>query len=276
MKNPTDKNTEDTGKNKILIIKTEASGDVLRTTFVLEYLSNQYDIYWFTSFKNKDLIDSNLAKVVVDFKEISDLYFERVYSLEEDFEILSNLSNNINYKEIVGCFLRETDIDYSAPDETWFDMSVISKYGLEKANLLKMENKLCFQEMVSKIFGFNFSGQKYNNLNFNAYDSIVSGDIAIGKMAGEKWPNKNWAYYDELKEKLESMGFVVNFLPNRETIKQHISDIRSHKLIISGDSLPMHIATALGINSVSIFTCTSPAEIYGYGFINKIISKVLL
>jgi hypothetical protein len=26
---------------------------------------------------------------------------------------------------------------------------------------------------------------------------------------------------------------------------------------------------------VSIFTCTSPAEIYGYGFINKIVSKDL-
>src|SRR5206468_10599543 len=37
----------------------------------------------------------------------------------------------------------------------------------------------------------------------------------------------------------------------------------------------MHLALGSGVRCVSIFTCTSPWEIYGYGLQKKIVSAVL-
>lgn len=37
----------------------------------------------------------------------------------------------------------------------------------------------------------------------------------------------------------------------------------------------MHIATALEIPSIALFTCTSPIEIYDYNLITKIVSLKL-
>ena len=45
--------------------------------------------------------------------------------------------------------------------------------------------------------------------------------------------------------------------------------------MVSGDTLTMHLALALKIPSVGIFTCTSPSEIFGYERMEKIISPKL-
>ncbi len=44
---------------------------------------------------------------------------------------------------------------------------------------------------------------------------------------------------------------------------------------MGGDSLPMHFALGAGIRCVSLFTCTSPWEIFGYGVQKKIVSPLL-
>ena len=86
---------------------------------------------------------------------------------------------------------------------------------------------------------------------------------------------KKWAYYDELKEELESEGLKVNILQSRQTLLEHLLDVQGHRCLVSGDSLPMHLALGSGVRCVSIFTCTSPWEIYEYGLQEKIVSPVL-
>jgi ADP-heptose:LPS heptosyltransferase len=44
---------------------------------------------------------------------------------------------------------------------------------------------------------------------------------------------------------------------------------------VSGDSLPMHLALGSGVRCVTLFTCTSPWEIYDYGLQHKLISPRL-
>ena len=86
---------------------------------------------------------------------------------------------------------------------------------------------------------------------------------------------KNWAYYDVLKGMLERQGLVVNELPERPTLREHLGDIAGHRCLVSGDSLPMHLALGAGIRCVTLFTCTSPWEIFDYGLQRKIISPLL-
>ena len=258
----------------ILIIKTGAAGDVLRTTFVLNTLSKVFNVYWLTDKLCVPLINSNLANVVTDISELKDIEFDTVYSLEEDITLLSQMQT-LTYTNLIGCYINEGTVTYSSPNEIWFDISLVSKFGIKAANEAKYNNVLTFQEMISGIFNIPFNSEPYNELEYDTADSPYKADIAIAPTAGNKWPNKNWLYYDELIELLKQDGYSINILPQRDSIKQHIADIAAHKLVICGDSLPMHIATALKIPSVALFTCTSPIEIYDYNLITKIVSNQL-
>jgi len=86
---------------------------------------------------------------------------------------------------------------------------------------------------------------------------------------------KTWAYYDELKNELEAAGLKMNILKGRPTLLEHLADVQGHRCLVSGDSLPMHLALGSGVRCVSIFTCTSPWEIYDYGVQTKIVSPLL-
>ena len=72
-----------------------------------------------------------------------------------------------------------------------------------------------------------------------------------------------------------SMGYKVNYLPMRDSLLEHIGDVKNHRFLVSGDTLPMHIALGSGIKCITLFTCTSPWEIYDYGIQKKIISPLL-
>jgi ADP-heptose:LPS heptosyltransferase len=86
---------------------------------------------------------------------------------------------------------------------------------------------------------------------------------------------KKWAYYEELKQQLEDRGLIVNVLPKRSSLLEHLSDVRNHQCLVGGDSLPMHFALGSGTRCVTLFTCTSPWEIYDYGIQKKIVSPLL-
>ena len=67
----------------------------------------------------------------------------------------------------------------------------------------------------------------------------------------------------------------MNFLPKRASLLEHLADVRNHACLVGGDSLPMHFALGTGTRCVTLFTCTSPWEIYDYGLQTKIISPLL-
>jgi hypothetical protein len=54
-----------------------------------------------------------------------------------------------------------------------------------------------------------------------------------------------------------------------------MGDVRNHRCLVGGDSLPMHLALGTGTQCVTIFNCTSPWEIYGYGLQTKVVSPLL-
>src|SRR4029077_18066525 len=93
--------------------------------------------------------------------------------------------------------------------------------------------------------------------------------------AGVVWPMKKWAFYRELKERLEDERLTVNILPDRTSLVEHLADVRNHRCLVGGDSLPMHFALGTGTPCVTLFTCTSPWEIHHYGLQTKIVSPLL-
>lgn len=259
----------------VLIAKLGASGDVIRTTSLLARLPGS--ITWLTEAKNKALLEG----LPVDLRCFS--WDEKESCRDKPYDLTINLEDTPEVAEFVGSLTRQKmwgaqldangRLTYTPDSRDWFDLGVISQHGRGRADQLKLANRATYQELIFSGLGLQFSGERY--FLPDTPRSPLQGDVAIASEAGPVWPMKKWSYYKELAECLQGEGIAVNFLPPRPSILQHLADVRGHRCLLSGDSLPMHFALGSGIRCVSLFTCTSPWEIYDYGLQEKIVSPLL-
>lgn len=127
--------------------------------------------------------------------------------------------------------------------------------------------------MIFEGLGSRFEGDRY--CLPEPTETSLKGDVAIAAQAGPIWPMKRWAYYDELERIMKRNGLIVNVLPKRSSLLEHLGDVWNHRCLVSGDTLPMHLALGSEVRCVSLFTCTSPWEIHDYGLQRKIVSPLL-
>jgi len=259
----------------ILIIKIGATGDVVRTTPLLRRLNG--DITWLTAAKNISLLKgmkNNLRCVSWQERErLPDIKYDLIINLEDSLEVGRYL-DTLEFKQLFGAYVDpENNLRYTDDSRRWFDLSLISSYGKDQADRLKFRNRQTYQELVFDGLGLRFAGETY--LLPKPVETGLSGDVAIAAEAGPVWPMKKWAYYDELKQHLEGLGLTVNVLPKRPSLLEHLSDVRNHRCLVGGDSLPMHFALGTRTQCVTLFTCTSPWEIHDYGVQKKIVSPLL-
>jgi heptosyltransferase-2 len=259
----------------ILIMKLGASGDVIRTTPLLRVLPGE--IHWLTDDRNAALLSGveQIALTIPWSKRdvLNGKRYDLVLNLE-DSAPAAQVLQQLTFDELFGAYLDDSDtLTYTENSQPWFDLSLISRFGKERADQLKLKNRTTYQEMIFQGLGYSFKGERY--LLPRPIPTDLAGDIAFAPNSGPVWPMKNWAYYDGLKCRFEQQGLVVNTLPTRASILEHLGDIQNHRYLVSGDSLPMHMAMGSGIKCASIFICTSPWEIYGYGLQRQIVSPAL-
>ncbi|MGH7950543.1 MAG: glycosyltransferase family 9 protein [Limisphaerales bacterium] len=259
-----------------LILKLGATGDVVRTTPLL-LTRFRDDVSWITADKNLPLLKNlrqNLRCVSWENREIvCDKKYDLVINLEDTLDVAQFLKT-IRFKNLFGAYANANDeLLYTDDSRGWFDLSLISRFGRNNADKLKFQNRRTYQELIFHGLGFPFLDEPYFLPKPTKTD--LSGDVAISPAAGPVWPMKNWTYYDDLKSELEREGLTVNVLPKRATLLEHLGDVRNHRVLVGGDSLPMHFALGVGVRCVTVFTCTSPWEIHDYGLQRKIISPLL-
>ena len=259
----------------VLISKIGATGDVVRTTPLLRVLSGH--ITWLTAAKNRVLLEGlkdGLRCVSWEEREsVLDASYDLAINLEDTLDV-AQFVKTVRCSEIFGAYVNSDDrLKYTENSRRWFDLSLISSYGRQEADRLKFLNRQSYQELIFTGLGFSFSGERY--LLPEPIETKLSGDVGIAADAGPIWPMKKWAYYEELKQRLEDQGLTVNVLPKRSSLLEHLSDVRNHRCLVGGDSLPMHLALGTGTRCITLFTCTSPWEIYDYGVQKKIVSPLL-
>jgi len=264
--------------NNILICKTGALGDVVRTTPILRVING--NIFWLTSKEAAELLPKLETLKILTPNEIDTLKninFDIVLNLEEDVELAKFLTR-LRYKKLIGVYydFESNKLSYTDESKEWYDMSLISKYGKEKADLLKWENKKTYQEILFSMIGKKFNGEEYL-LNYEVLpvQKKARKVVAIEKRAGKVWPMKVWPYYDELKAKIEKEGYKVIVLRQRDTLIEYIKDIDEADILICGDTLAMHLGIYLRKKVIALFLCTSPWEIYDYGRVVKIVNPFL-
>jgi heptosyltransferase II len=261
---------------KTLIIKLGATGDVVRTTPLLHTIDGE--IHWLTSSCNVDILPNNCTALTRVFSIENDLslltqqYYQHVFSLDESPAVLAVL-NVLDFESLSGVYRTENGLVYTDTASEWFNMSLISALGRERADRLKLTNRKSYQELLFGIAAQQFKGERYwINL---PETSPKRKRVGIEKRAGERWPGKAWNGYDALACILETTGYEVLFFSERNTLMDYLQDIGNCNYIISGDTLAMHVGLACGLPTLAIFTCTAPWEIYDYGILHKVVSTAL-
>lgn len=290
---------------KILIVKLGAIGDVLRTTAILKGLRGKYpltDVDWLTFDSGNEVLSRNpLINRIYTWEERRELgSYDLVIGLEDD-PLARQLVSNLNTKEIIGAY------EKTYTPSAWFDMSAISKFGLEKANELKKQNQKTFQQHMADLLGIKVGhyvfqlteeeigyGRKYiKDSGLGTHDRLVG----INTGAGQRWQMKSLSVektiglVKRLKKELDLTSIILggeeeqerNEIICRETgmpnggihsLRHFAAIVNQCHGLITSDSLAMHFGIALAKKIVAFFGPTSPAEIELYGLGTKVFPKM--
>src|SRR5438067_4493166 len=187
----------------VLIVKLGATGDVVTTTPLLRRLNGQ--LTWLTERKNAVLLEGladNLRSISWEDREkVLDRHYALVINLEDTLAV-AHLLKRVQYSDIFGAYAGpDSSLRYTEGSRCWFDLSLISAYGKEEADRLKLQNRKTYQELIFGGLGWHFEGETY--LLPQPIETRLSGDVAIAADAGPVWSMKKWAYYDKLREALQ-------------------------------------------------------------------------
>lgn len=271
---------------KVLIIKTGYSefleeeknsriasyGDILRTTPLL-HLYKDCHITWVTDIKAFPLLEGNpyINKLLrYDFTTALQL-------ASEEFDIV------INLEKVPGiCALSDKIRARKSRYGFTFNTQTGTAEALNKASEalaiganpdLKKQNEKIFHEILFDMVGERFKGEDcilgYKPKTYETYD--VGLNITVGpKWPTKLWPSKNW---DILEKMLKEEGFKVSRQDSEENKQKKILEnlevymdwINSNKIIVSGDTLGLHLGIALKKKVFGLFGPTPHKEIHFHG-----------
>lgn len=253
-------------QKRVLIIKLGALGDVVRTTAILNVLDGH--VTWITKPNANPLLCGikKISFLTDNPEDLRNKHFDVVYSLDDDIEGCSILKL-ITFDRLYGFYEDSGKVLPMPEAKEWWAMSL---NGPENRNERKQANRESFQYFLFKNIGKVFNGEKYM-LGF-APKKVEEKVIGLETEAGGRWPMKKWPYYSELKKRLTVSGFDVRVFEFKEDIRDYVEDINSCRVVVSGDTLALHLALALNKKVVSLFGPTSPYEIELYGQGKKLYS----
>lgn len=295
---------------KILIIKLDAVGDVLRTTSLLHALKDKYPgshISWITKKKAIDIFKNNkLVDEVYSF-ESPDLY-SRLKT--EKFNLLIHpdaspasaaIASIINADVKKGYALNDKGrvIPFNNDAVEWLEMGAFDQF--------KKANKKTYQQILHEIAGLEYNrgeiiislteDEKKIRDDFYMKNNLSRFDLIIGMNTGasRRWQLKQWRFqgFRELiaalsqekntgillfggadetfrNQKLKEEFPDVIDTGSDNSLREFFAKMDIPNILITGDTLALHTAAALKKKVVCLFGPTSSTEIESYGRIEKV------
>ena len=122
-------------------------------------------VSWITAENNLALLEGIDRKVRCvsweNRRRVANTRYELVINLEDDRET-SRFLKELKFKQLFGAHLNEDDqVTYTSDSRDWFDISLISTYGREEADRLKLLNRRTYQELIFEGLGLGFDGETY-------------------------------------------------------------------------------------------------------------------
>jgi heptosyltransferase-2 len=242
--------------------KVTSLGDVLRTTVILYPFAEDH-VTWLVDEQAYPLLEGNpyIQRILTyDLTSVLQLQRERfdtVINLEKVPGICA-LADSISAWRRYGFRFDELHGEAEAYDGC---EKVVS---LCKDGDLKRTYQGSWQESLLQIVGAKWEGQEYL-LGYKP-KSKEQYDVGLNWAVGSKWPNKAWptTRWDELKLLLEGK-YSTSMQQGMENLRAYMEWINSCKLLVTNDSLGLHIALALQKKVVVLYGPTNPNETHFYG-----------
>jgi len=261
---------------KVLIIKlgysetmdseigtTTSLGDVLRTT-VLLYPFRDDQVTWLVDKDAYPLLAGNpYIKRILIFDLATVLQLQR-----ERFDTI------INLEKVPGlCALADSISAWRRYGFRFDEMSGTAQaydqcehvFELCRDTDLKRSHTGNWQESLLGIVGAEWKGQEYI-LGYQP-KTDEKYDIGFNWTVGSKWPNKAWPkkQWQELEELLLQDGRTISWQQGMENLNDYMEWINSCRLLVTNDSLGLHIALALRKKVVILYGPTNQHETHFYG-----------
>jgi heptosyltransferase-2 len=307
--------------SRVVLLKTGALGDVLRTTSILPGLARReapLQLVWVTAPGAVDLVRGHplVARVIAadptraDFtpgvlNELGDLPVDRVLSFDDEKPVCELASAIVasTGARVSGAWAEpDGRLVYSADVAPWFDMGLLSVHGRARADELKRLNTRSHAEIHAAMLGLEPGRTR---LDLPAADveraRIVAAGLGItparrwiglntgagGRWTGKRLPEERTAQLAAAIDRARSgeAGFVVlggqaEAERNRRitallrAAKVHVVDagvdhsvltfaalVDRLDVLVTSDSLALHVAVARQVPVVCFFAPTSAAEI---------------
>jgi len=242
--------------------KVTSLGDVLRTTVILYPFADDH-VTWLVDEQAYPLLEGNpLIQRILTFDLTAVLQLQR-----ERFDTVINLekvpgvcamADSISAWRRYGFRFDEVHGEAEAYDGC---EKVVS---LCKNGELKKTYQGSWQESLLHVVGAGWDGQEYI-LGYRPQSEEVF-DVGFNWAVGSKWPNKAWPAekWDELKS-LMAGKFTSSTQQGMDDLYAYMEWINSCRLLVTNDSLGLHIALALRKKVVVLYGPTNPNETYFYG-----------
>lgn len=260
--------------DRTLIIKLGSLGDVVRTTPLLRRLDGH--ITWVCSDASEPLLSGlpGLAEVVPLSRAelLSKHTFDTVINLDEA-DAACRISSSVRTARRIGPRYELGRKVYDKASAPMFDRGLISRLGRRRADALKFKGRSTYQQLAFRVCGLRFRGEEM--ILPRGLTTHSDRMIGLETRVGPTWPAKAWGGWTDIESRLSHAGWKTLRLKPRRHLNDYIRDISSCRVIVTGDTLAMHLALALHKPTVALFLCTSPAEIYSYGRLTKLVHPKL-
>ncbi|MEI8138708.1 MAG: glycosyltransferase family 9 protein [bacterium] len=290
---------------RILITKLDALGDVLRTTALLPGLKEKYPdsyIVWITKagaadlFKNNPYVNELWIAETDALARLQTEEFDLVINPDAD-KWTAALATTAKAKIRLGMILdRNGDLCAANPEAVeWMEMGAFDH--------LKKANRKTYQQIIYELSCLTYRQQKpvlpltdaertWGQAFLHEQGRNISRKlIGLNLGGGGRWKNKRWTeahistfsqmvvdrpdlqllliggpWERDLIARLHARlaGRALFSGPDR-TLRELASLVAACNTLVTGDSLALHIATALGTRVIALFGPTSGAEIELYG-----------
>jgi heptosyltransferase-2 len=240
--------------------QTPSLGDVLRTTVILHTLKN-YKVAWLADMASYPLLKDNpiIDRILI-------------YSLDtclqlmaESFDVLINLekspglcalADKIDAWQKYG-FRFDRQTGQAAPYKD--SQQAFSTYQDYHAKRVATRH---WQEVLYEMIDLKWNGEPYV-LGFQPTSDCLK-DIGFNHLTGPKWQNKSWPtnHWNTLGALLAEKE--TTWQEGEEDLTDYMNWIHKSKVIVSNDSLGLHIALAMGKKVIGLFGPTSADEVCFY------------
>lgn len=273
---------------KILIIKLGYSetldpeigrapslGDVIRTTPILSALKEKYPdshITWLVTEHAEQLLVGN---PFIDRLLVWD-DFVPFQLMKEKFDVLVNL------EKIAGVCALADMIDAWVKYGFRFEAISGTYHGYEKGldfisyieEKKSDKSKGYWQQVLIKMLGVPWREQNY--IVGYKPKTVETFDVGFNFEVGTKWPYKALPMktWEKLEQSLIERGLTVSWQQGNNKLHQYMDWINSCRLLVTNDSLGLHLAFAFQKKVIGMFGPTDPNEVYFYTGCNILRSPV--